>query len=117
VIAGPNPSAETAGGVSVPISFPVHLEHELDEHHVEVVPVGATGTECKGTAAEPTAPEAEEFLCVYLAHEPEESDIAGRGITNPAKGGAGAATSGAVFSIDLAGTEAARFYGTWAVTG
>jgi hypothetical protein len=121
-ITGPEPQASTAGAVWVAISFPVHLEHELDEEHYEVVTVagvhehkGGTGTECAGTAAEPTAPEG--FLCVYLAKEPEEADLIGRGVLNPAKGGQGAATSGAIVSLDVIGVAPAKFYGTWAVTG
>jgi hypothetical protein len=122
VIAGPNPSAETLGGVYVMISFPVHLENELEETQVEIVKanqehVGGTGTACTGSSAEPTAPK--EFLCVYLRVEPEAGDIepGSYGIVNPGKGGPGAARVGAILSLALLGAAAARLEGTWAVTG
>jgi hypothetical protein len=115
VIAGPSPTEETAGRVYVPISFPVRLENELEASQVEVVQVGATGTACKGSAAEPTAPE--EFLCVYLEREPA-GDVASATILNPGKeSGVGAARTGALLSVVLEGHAEAKFYGTWAVTG
>ncbi len=102
--------------ILVPISFPIPLATELDSNHVEVVKLGATGTNCTGTPATPTAPSG--FLCVYMSHEPEAGDVSTYEIFNALKSANGASTAGTIFFAILIGTtESEYFAGTWAVTG
>jgi Collagen triple helix repeat (20 copies) len=115
----PKPGEESVKEIALPISFPIPLAAELDGSHVEVVKVGATGTNCTGASANPTAPSG--FLCVYLAAEPPETDISTEKyyINNsgtPATT-SGASKAGAIFTVILKGEAEVELYGTWAVTG
>jgi hypothetical protein len=112
-----DPANEAGGNVFISLSFSIQLKSELESTQVEIVKEGQTGTHCTGSAAEPTAPE--EFLCVYIAKEPEGGDVASYNIKNPATGTVSAARAGAILGVALRGEEGVKvfLYGTWAVTG
>jgi hypothetical protein len=104
------------GTANMPISFSIRLAAPLEAADVEVVKKETTGSKCTGTPENPTAPSG--VLCVYLAEEPPEEDVAGYGVI---KGGealtSGVSTAGAMVTTFLEGKDYARIYGTWAVTG
>jgi hypothetical protein len=118
----PDPASEAGGPQFIPISFPIQLKNELSSTQSEVVKENGEhlphgGTQCAGSAAEPTAPE--EFLCVYITKEPENGDAVSYNILDPATGFLGVARAGAIIGPSLEGQAGVTvtLFGTWAVTG
>jgi len=119
------PGPENERQLTLPISFAIPLEGELDKDHWEIVKTGGEhvshagsgGTECKGSPANPTAPTG--FVCVYFSAEPAsgalELGILKSGAASPASG---VSKAGAILLYERGtGAGNSNLYGTWAVTG
>jgi hypothetical protein len=109
--------------VQVPIaSFPIELAAPLGEGHahfinekgleVDLVGKEVTSTECKGSAAEPTAEPGN--LCVYTRFLSVPTGAVGSGNISGMEGNPGASKAGAILQLVEAGKS--QGFGTWAVT-
>ncbi len=109
-----------AAVVPVPISFAIPLAADLDETKTTYLEVGATSTDCPGSATEPKAEPG--HLCVYTGKAGGFTafDIyklnSPRPFLDPGTPIPGASVSGAVLMLGATETGAHGF-GSWAVTG